>query len=353
MKKLVHYCNEILALIILSGLASCNLPIDAQPTTSTINVTQAYQTVEARLTAAVALTPSATVSPVPTDSGVITDTPTSPPETSTPRPPTASVEPTVVCDQAAPGNPIDVSIPDDTEMRPGQTFTKTWRLQNAGNCTWTREYRVEFFSGEAMGAPARVSLPREIAPGQSVDISVDMVAPQSAGTYQGNWKLRNASDNWFGIGPSGTAPFWVRIVVVPLPTATLTPTLTTPTVTATPAVQASGSVILLPGYRIDLDSGQVNSGSGEDLSYEENAEGKHLIIPQGNSVLAVFGASQPQLFNCQATALSAASLIVEDITEGTYLCYRTNMGLPGRAFFTALNPDDFSLSLEILTWIVP
>ncbi len=31
----------------------------------------------------------------------------------------------------------DVTVPDDTHFSPGQTFDKTWRLQNAGDCEWS------------------------------------------------------------------------------------------------------------------------------------------------------------------------------------------------------------------------
>ena len=30
----------------------------------------------------------------------------------------------------------DVTIPDGTEVAPGEAFTKTWALVNTGNCTW-------------------------------------------------------------------------------------------------------------------------------------------------------------------------------------------------------------------------
>ena len=50
----------ILLLVVISavGIAGCNLPAQAT-TTPTLNVTQAYQTVEARLTEAISRTPSA------------------------------------------------------------------------------------------------------------------------------------------------------------------------------------------------------------------------------------------------------------------------------------------------------
>src|SRR5271157_1067465 len=46
----------------------------------------------------------------------------------------------------------DVTVPDGTTLAPGATFTKTWRLENIGNCTWTTSYALVFSSGSAMGA---------------------------------------------------------------------------------------------------------------------------------------------------------------------------------------------------------
>ncbi len=195
-------------------------------------------------------------------------------ETPTPPPPTAALAsptptrtpwtllPTVTpapgqdpnCDLAAPGHPsIDVTVPDDTPMQPGQEFVKVWRLRNAGTCTWTPDYAVVWVSGDRLGAPAVVYLQTSVPPGASIDVSVPMRAPEEPGTYQGNWMLRNAQGRLFGLVPSGLAHFWVRIVVVaptdtptpppsptptgviviPSPTATKLPE-TTPTPTPTP-----------------------------------------------------------------------------------------------------------------------
>ncbi len=38
----------------------------------------------------------------------------------------------------------DVTVPDGTRYDPGATFTKTWRLRNAGTCTWTTSYTMVF-----------------------------------------------------------------------------------------------------------------------------------------------------------------------------------------------------------------
>ena len=339
--------------LIFSGLAGCNMPSGTGTITPTFNVTQAYQTVEARLTQVAVQTITVTRTQQSTQSPAGSSTPRPSPATSTPIAPTPTSAPTEVCDRAAPGNPVDVTIPDDTKMHSGQSFTKVWRLRNIGSCTWTQEYRVELFSGEAMGAPTSVYLPKEVKPGNSVDISVDMVAPRTAGKYQGNWKLRNPQNQWFGIGPNGNSAFWVRIIVLPTPSPTPTPATPTLTATATPAAQASGEVTLMPGAKFDLDSGKINSGSGEDLSYETNNEGQHLLVPIGNAAIGVFGEEQPNLDDCQSEALSSASFAVEDMDLNNYLCYRTNLGLPGWALVLDFSRDNYSLKLQFLTWALP
>jgi hypothetical protein len=107
----------------------------------------------------------------------------------------------------------DVTVPDGTRYAPGTTFKKTWRLRNIGTCTWTTSYALVFDSGERMGAPATVNFPSNVAPGQSVELSVDMTAPSNAGRYRGYWKLRNAGGAIFGIGTTANKSFWVEINV--------------------------------------------------------------------------------------------------------------------------------------------
>ncbi len=111
--------------------------------------------------------------------------------TSTPGEAIQAVTLAALCNQAAAGNPIDITIPDDSLIPPGQSFIKTWKLVNIGTCTWTTLYSASFFYGDRMGAPESVPLQANVLPAQSVEISVEMVAPQDPGTYQGNWKLSN------------------------------------------------------------------------------------------------------------------------------------------------------------------
>jgi hypothetical protein len=140
-----------------------------------------------------------------------------------------------VCDMA--GFVEDVTIPDGTDVEPGSTFTKTWRLSNEGTCTWNADYRVVFFDGDALGGPDSAEFTSEdIAPGETVDVSVDLQSPDDAGSYTGYWKLENSDGEMFGIGATGSA-FWVKINV-PQAAASATPTRT---LTAAPAATSTAT----------------------------------------------------------------------------------------------------------------
>ncbi len=346
----------VIAALLCLTLVGCNMPASASGT-PTLNVTQAYQTVEAKLTEAVAQTPLASNTPAPTDSGVATATPTAETVVTTSEPtatPPPVTGPGSNCAQASPGFPIDVSIPDDTELDPGETFTKTWRLENAGACTWTPAFDLVWFSGEKMGAPDSVPLGTSVEPGQTVELSVDMVAPAEAGTYQSNWKLRDEAGALFGIGPNGDLAFWVRIVVVA--SATQAPTSPsaeeTPTASPTEVVQASGSVSLQLDEGVDLDSGEVNAGD-IDLIFQSGDLGL-AAAPSSGAQFGVFGGEQPSMTDCKGQSLLGAPLGIEaSLPVGTYLCYRTSLALPGWAQVTAFDSQAGTLGLQFLTWQIP
>jgi Ig-like domain from next to BRCA1 gene len=149
--------------------------------------------------------------PPPTVTGTpptatMTNTPGTATVTSTP----GTVQPSA-CDRAQ--FIADVTVPDRTIMAPGQTFTKTWRLKNVGTCAWTKSYQLVFSRGEQMGAPASAAFPQDVPVGQTVDISVNMTSPNTAGRYIGYWMFKNANGALFGIGRQANEPWWVEIIV--------------------------------------------------------------------------------------------------------------------------------------------
>lgn len=345
-------------LILALGLSACNLPRSEE--SGTPDVTQVYQTVEAKLTQSAELTPVASPTTQPTAAeagpsptvGTAAPTATSQPPAS----PTAAVA-TRQCDQAGAGNPIDVTIPDDTQMTPGQEFVKTWRLVNNGTCTWTTDYSIAVFSGEAMGASG-VQLSDQVLPGESIDVSVELTAPTATGTYQGNWKLRNAAGAWFGIGPSGASPFWVKITVSGTPAPTTTTTPATPTATTTPAtptptgetpgVVASGSVSLVLDNAVDLDNGIVSGGG--DLLFKINNAGREVLSPQGSSAFAIVAKRPTSPSQCQSAGLSGTSMPLRDLGGGMYICYQTDEGRYGYLRLLTWDETTNQLTFDFLTW---
>ncbi len=108
----------------------------------------------------------------------------------------------------------DVTVPDGTNFAPNTAFKKTWRIKNIGSCAWkSGDVSLIFDSGEKMGAPSSSALSTTVNPGQTVDITVDMVAPSSAGRYFGYYKFKSASGGVFGIGSTANKSFWVEINV--------------------------------------------------------------------------------------------------------------------------------------------
>jgi len=158
--------------------------------------------------------------------------------TSTAPTPTAEVPPSS-CDKAQ--FIADVTIPDGKVIGAGTSFDKTWRLKNIGSCTWTTNYQLVFYSGDQMSGPAALTFPKQVAPGQTVDITVTLTAPNTNGTFRGYWMFKNANDALFGIGWQANKPWWVEIKVTNAtdsPTATPTAT-TTATATSTPTATAT------------------------------------------------------------------------------------------------------------------
>jgi Ig-like domain from next to BRCA1 gene len=64
-----------------------------------------------------------------------------------------------------------------------------------------------------MSGPTTVYLPHKVSPGDEIDLSVDLIAPDLTGTYQGNWMLMDDSGIRFGTGAEARNVFWVKIQV--------------------------------------------------------------------------------------------------------------------------------------------
>lgn len=131
-------------------------------------------------------------------------------------------------------------MPDGTNVNATEKFTKTWRFKNIGTCPWTSSFKFIFISGDKMDAPDSVTLPNAVAPGETVDISVDFTAPAIAGTYKGIWSFEDDGGSPFGLGSSSNGQIWVQVQVILAPTNTAEP-LPSATQTSEPVVQATAT----------------------------------------------------------------------------------------------------------------
>ncbi len=152
------------------------------------------RTLAATLTPFPSLTPVKSLTPNPSLTPVKTATPTS----------------GTACDSAA---LVSTTIPDGSTFLPGDFFSKSWRIKNTGTCTWTTGYALVFVNGSRMEGQSIYNFTSSIAPGQSVDLSISLRAPASPGTFTGDWMLRNAAGQMFGIGAGAKDAFKVVVKI--------------------------------------------------------------------------------------------------------------------------------------------
>jgi hypothetical protein len=245
MKRLPYFVT----LLLILSLEGCNLPSSAKQETQSPDAvfTQAAQTVAAELTSIATLIPPTssfteepTITLTPSPTNTVFSTPTN----------------TLIPCNLGTWDPatIDVTIPDYTVMLPNQVFSKTWRIQNAGSCSWNSSYLLIYDHGNGMGVSAGYTQPLTsgtVNPGQWVDLTVNnLKAPSTPGTYTDYWRLKDPGGVVFGITPSG-GTFVVRIVVSAPPTIiTLSP--------VAPGVE-SGTIRADWGNGTDFTAGESNA----------------------------------------------------------------------------------------------
>jgi ABC-type amino acid transport substrate-binding protein len=129
-------------------------------------------------------------------------------------------------------------------LNPGQPFTKGWRLQNSGTCTWKMGYALVYVSGNVPAAQMGgqpVPVTKDVKPGETFDFNVNLIAPIAPGTYQGFWQMLNLAQQHFG------ETVWVGITVPGVPTPTPAPVQTAvPGInfTANPTTITAGQSVL-------------------------------------------------------------------------------------------------------------
>lgn len=230
-----QFIGTVVVIVSAILLTACGAEATVDPNQK---MTEIASTVQAQLTQSAPIVPTTTPSPVaPTNTMTIT-----------PAPPTATSEgalPTATL-IVIPTQPVttttdnaifisDVTIPDGTTVKPGEQFIKTWRFQNTGKTTWTKDYSILYLEGNLQGRNGVLifNLVKDVLPGEYADVSALFTAPATAGNYSSYWKLYNSSGYVFGDAVSVSIQVGNPTATAVPPTATTAP----PTATATKKVK--------------------------------------------------------------------------------------------------------------------
>jgi uncharacterized protein YkwD len=153
----------------------------------------------------------------------------------------------------------DVTIPDNATIDQGASFLKTWRIRNTGTCSWNENYSMDFVNGDQMNSVP--SIPFKVtAPGSTLDLSVNLVAPSTAGAYTGNYELRNPAGALFLV--DNTRYIWVKITV-------------------------GAGTAQLPS--VPVASNSNSNGTAGNCSYFEDSAVENELVSQINAVRANYG----------------------------------------------------------------
>ena len=174
--------------LLLSACAPAATPAEPTPDVAAVRTSAASTVVSQFTLTAAAFSPTPPPPPTETAAPEATATATEPPVAQVTNAEGTTI---VICDKYSwDVTTLDVNIPDNTVMTPGQEFTKTWKIKNTGSCAWGEGYSLIYSYGERMSGAAQPLL-GVIAPGQEVDVSVTFKAPDLPGTYFSFWTMVN------------------------------------------------------------------------------------------------------------------------------------------------------------------
>jgi len=91
----------------------------------------------------------------------------------------------------------DLSIPDGTEVKPGEKITKRWLIVNEGSCNWDQSYSFQLISGLSLGAKKV----QELFPARQntrAILELNFTAPDNPGRYNTWWQAHDPSGGRFG-----------------------------------------------------------------------------------------------------------------------------------------------------------
>lgn len=110
----------------------------------------------------------------------------------------------------ASANLVSENPPDNVLLKPGEYFWKTWTFLNTGTCVWNTSYKLVFWDGELMGGLVSYPFSEIVNPGETMDLSIYLLAPAAEGSFTGFWRFETPWEEYFGVGAQASS-FYVQI----------------------------------------------------------------------------------------------------------------------------------------------
>lgn len=191
----------------------------------------------------------------------------------------------------------DVTVPDNTQFEKKEAFVKTWRIENSGDKAWPKNTVLTFSSGDQMTEAKQVAV-GEVPAGETIDVSVDMVAPDQDGTYKGVW--------WLYVGDVKVEGGGVTILVkvgaeAPAPTPA-------PTTTA----GGGGTVYPVSSGGFELGGHVRNMGMPyQDKMHYAGMNWAKVQVHYAEDASGIIAAAHTAGFKIQLSALGGPSMVTE------------------------------------------
>lgn len=193
-KKTIFLGITLLA-ICATILAACSAP--GTPVAPTVDANAIYTQAAATVSAGLAMTQAALPSSTPTTAPTQTLAPTATQAVALPTLDinasgtqtalTPSATPLISLTKVAPppakspdkAEWVSQSPADKTKIQKGSTFTATFVMKNTGTTTWNKTYTMRYYAGDKMEAPNDLNMTKEVKPGDTIQFTFQMRAPNT------------------------------------------------------------------------------------------------------------------------------------------------------------------------------
>jgi hypothetical protein len=233
----------------------------------------------------------------------------------------ATITPTLAVADCLEGRYVaDVTVPDNTQMEKGEEFVKTWSMRNSGTCDWPEDTVLVRYESD-LGGPESVPV-GAVAVGETVEISIDLVAPQEDGVYDGVWGLKTGDTE--------------------IPKAKVTAVIRVGDVAAVPAVAP------ISGGSFELGGHIRNEGFPyADTMHYAGMNWAKVQVRYGANASGVVAAAHANGFKIQLSALGSASMVTEPGFEQDFANWVAQLAATGAEAIEVWNEPNIDREWQI------